>query len=215
MSPALAHECPDTPRSPAVQATCQGGAVHAPGALRSMESPSHVPVEAPCSALAVDTAEERLCPCKCGSAMLRAGDKQLRGASRLYQPQGAPELSVRPHRNASPRESCARGWTRGLRSGHAQAYATQPGLPGLGAALGSRPSARRPNRSPGPGRRTPLPRPRGKVWRLFACQGGLLSIATQEPNWSRSPSLLGPSWSPVSPMAVEVCAGPGSVDVEH
>ena len=31
-----------------------------------------------------------------------------------------------------------------------------------------------------------------KVRRPFECQGGLLSIATQEPNWSRSPSLLGP-----------------------
>ena len=50
---------------------------------------------------------------------------------------------------------------------------------------------------------------------LFARQGGLLSIATQEPNWSRSPSLLGPSWSPVGPMAVEVCAGPGSADAER
>src|SRR3954463_9561096 len=44
---------------------------------------------------------------------------------------------------------------------------------------------------------------------------GLLSIATQEPNWSHSPSLLGPSWSPVGPMAVEVCAGPGSADAER
>ena len=52
-------------------------------------------------------------------------------------------------------------------------------------------------------------------YKLFARQGGLLSIATQEPNWSRSPSLLGLSWSPVGPMAVEVCAGPGSADVEH
>ena len=46
-------------------------------------------------------------------------------------------------------------------------------------------------------------------------QGGLLSIATQEPNWSRSLSLLGPSWYSVGPMAVEVCAGPGSAGVEH
>ena len=110
---------------------------------------------------------------------------------------GSPELSVRPHRTTSPRESR----TRGL---------------GTGAALGSRPSARHPTRSPGPGRRAPLPRPRrGQVWKLFERQGGLLSIATQEPNWSRSPSLLGPSWSPVGPMAVEVCAGPGSADAER
>ena len=197
MSPALAHESPDTPRSPAVQATCQGGAVHAPEAPPRGGTPSHAQVEAPCSALAVDTAEERLCPCTSGSTMLRAGDKQLRAASWLYQLQGALELSVRPHRNTSPRESRARGL-------------------GTGAALGSRPSARHPTRSPGPGRRAPLPRPRrGQVWKLFARQGGLLSIATQEPNWSRSPSLLGPSWSPVGPMAVEVCAGPGPANIEH
>ena len=156
-------------------------------------------MEAPCSALAVDTAEERLCPCKCGSAMLRAGDKQLRAAPRPYQPQGALELSVWPHRNTSPRESRARGL-------------------GTGAALGSRPSVRHPARSPGPGRRAPLPSrasARANVWRLFARQGGLLSIATQEPNWSHSPSLLGPSWSPVGPMAVEVCAGLGSADAER
>ena len=43
-------------------------------------APSHAPVEAPCSALADDTAEERLCPYTYGSAVLRAGDKQLRVA---------------------------------------------------------------------------------------------------------------------------------------
>ena len=87
-----------------------------------------------------------------------------------------------------------------------------------GAMLGSRPSVRHPTRSPRPSRHAPLPSrasARAKVWRLFARQGGLLSIATQELNWSRSPLLLGPSWSPVGPMAVEVCAGPGSADVEH
>ena len=99
-------------------------------------APSHVPVEAPCSALADDTAEERLCPYTYGSAMLRAGDKQLRAAPRPHQPQGAPELSVRPHRNTSPRESRARGL-------------------GTGAALGSRPSVRRPARSLRPGRHAP------------------------------------------------------------
>ena len=112
---------------------------------------------------------------------------------------GSPKLTVQPHRNASPQESRARGL-------------------GTGAALGSRPSVRHPTRSPRPGRRAPLPSrasARAKVWRLFARQGGLLSIVTQEPNWSRSPSLLGPSWSPVSPMVVEVCAGPGSADAEH
>ena len=216
MSPALAYECPDTPCSPAVQATCQGGAVHAPGAPPGGGPPSHAQVEAPCSVLAVDTAEERLCPCTSGSTMLRAGDKQLRAAPRSYKPQGA-QSSAPSLTTTTPLGRAARGgWARGLRSGHAQAYATQPGLPGLGAALGSCPSARRPNRSPGLGRRTPLPRPRrGQVWKLFARQGGLLGIATQEPNWSRSPSLLGPSWSSVSPMAVEVCAWLGSADVEH
>ena len=37
-----------------------------------------------------------------GSAMLRAGDKQLRAAPWPYQPQGATRLSVEPHRNAFP-----------------------------------------------------------------------------------------------------------------
>ena len=175
MSPALAHECPDTPRlalpcKPRVRA-----GLYTPRGLHSEGAPTHTPVEAPCSALAVDTVEERLCPCKCGSAMLRAGDKQLRAASRPYQPQGALELSVWPHRNASPRESRARGL-------------------GTGAALGSCPSVRHPARSPGPGRRAPLLRrasARAKVRRSFERQGGLLSIAAQDPNWSRSPSLLG------------------------
>ena len=111
MSPALAHECPDTPRSPAVQATCQGGAVHAPGAPPG-GAPSHAQVEAPCSALAVDTAEERLCPCTSGSTMLRAGDKQLRAAPRSYQPQGAQSsassLTATPPLGRATRGGCAR-----------------------------------------------------------------------------------------------------------
>ena len=173
------------------------GCTH-PGGSSRRGSPSHAPVEAPCSALAVDTVEEWLCPCKCGSAMLRAGDKQLRAAPWPYQPQGALELNVWPRCNTSPRESRARGL-------------------GTRVALGSRPSVRHPTRSPGPGR-SPLSSrasARAKVWRMFAHQGGLLSIATQEPNWSHSPSLLGPSWSPLCPTAVEVCAGPGSADAEH
>src|SRR4051812_46344426 len=52
-------------------------------------APSHVPVEAPCSALADDTAEERLCLYTYGSTMLHAGDKQLRVAPGPHQPQGA------------------------------------------------------------------------------------------------------------------------------
>ena len=130
MSPALAHECPDTPRLALPCKPRARAGLHSEGAL------THAPVEAPCSALVVDTAEERLCPCKCRSAMLRAGDKQLRAAPWSYQPQGATELSVWPHRNTSPRESRARGL-------------------GTGAALGSRPSIRHPARSLGPGRRAP------------------------------------------------------------
>ena len=193
MSPVLAHECPDTPLlalpcKPRVRA-----GLYTPRGLLPEGPPSHVPVEAPCSALADDTAEEWLCPYTYGSTMLRAGDKQLRAAPWPYQPQGALELSVWPHRNSSPRESGVRGL-------------------GTGAALGPRPSAHHPTRSPGPGRRAPLPRPRrGQVWQLFARQGGLLSIATQEPNWSRSPSLL----SSKRLTAVEVCARPGSAYVER
>ena len=102
MSPALAHECPDTPRlalscKPRVRA-----GMYTPPGLHSEGALTHALVEAPCSALAVDTVEERLCPCKCGSAMLRAGDKQLRAAPRPHQPQGATRLSVQPHRNAFP-----------------------------------------------------------------------------------------------------------------
>ena len=123
-----------------------------PGGSSRRGAPSHVPVEAPCSALADDTAEERLCPYTYGSAMLRAGDKQLRAASRPYQPQGAPELSVQPHRNASPRESRARGL-------------------GTGAALGSRPSICHPTRSPRPGgcaRVTPKRTPPNQVSRTWS-----------------------------------------------
>ena len=51
---------------------------------------------------------------------------------------------------------------------------------------------------------------------LFARQGGLLSIATQEPNWLHSPSLLWSRpgfWSGL--MLGEVRAGSGSAGVEH
>ena len=65
-----------TSSSPVVQATCQGG-LYTPRGLSLEGTPSHAPVGAPCSALAVDMVEERLYPCKWGSAMLRAGDKQL------------------------------------------------------------------------------------------------------------------------------------------
>ena len=165
-----------------------------PGGSSRRGAPSHAPVEAPCSVLADDTAEERLCPYAYGSAMLRAGDKQLRVASGSHQPQGA-RSSVSVLVATPPLGSAVRGgWARGLRLGHTQMHAAQPGPPGPGSLRVSLSGA--------------------KVRRSFERQGGLLSIATQEPNWSRSPSLLGPSWSPVGPMAVEVCAGPGSADAE-
>ena len=120
-----------------------------PGGSPQREPPSHAQVEAPCSALAIDTAEERLCPCTSGSTMLRAGDKQLRAASRPYQHQGAPELSVQPHRNASPRESRARGLGTGAALGHAQAYAALPGPPDLVVTRPSRAEPRRGQRYEG------------------------------------------------------------------
>ena len=101
-----------------------------------------------------------------------AGDKQLRVAPGPHQPHGAQSL-VSSLIITPPLGSAARGgWARGLRLGHAQTHATQPGPPGLV-------------------RRASLPK-RSKVRRPFERQGGLLSIATQEPNWSRSPSLRGP-----------------------
>ena len=107
-----------------------------PGGSPQREPPPHAQVEAPCSALTVDTAEERLCPCTSGSTMLHAGDKQLRVAPWPYQPQEA-QSSVSGLIAMPPLGRAERGgWAWGLHSGHAQAYATQPGLPGLGAALG-------------------------------------------------------------------------------
>ena len=154
-------------------ATCQGGAVHAPGAPPGGGAPSHVPVEAPCSVLADDTAEERLCPYTYGSVMLRAGDKQLRVAPGPHQPQGA-QCSVSSLIATPPLRSAAQGgWARGLRLGHTQTHAALPGPPRAWFVVCLYPSG-------------------AKVRRPFERQGGLLSIATQEPNWSRSPSLRGP-----------------------
>src|SRR3954466_11437394 len=103
-----------------------------PGGSSWRGAPSHVPVEAPCSALADDTAEERLCPYTYGSAMLRAGDKQLRVAPGPHQPQGAQSL-VSSLIATPPLVSAAQGgWARGLRLGHAHTHATQPGPPGPG-----------------------------------------------------------------------------------
>ena len=102
MSPALAHECPYTPP---LALSCKPRVrvgLYTPRGLHSEGALTHAPVEAPCSALRVDTAEERLCPCKYVRTMLHAGDKQLRAAQWPYQPQGASELSVWPHHNTSP-----------------------------------------------------------------------------------------------------------------
>ena len=105
-----------------------------PGGSSRRGAPSHVPVEAPCSVLADDTAEERLCPYTYGSAMLRAGDKQLRVAPGPHQPQGA-QSSVSSLIVTPPLGSAARGgWARGLRLGHTQTHATQPGPPGPGSS---------------------------------------------------------------------------------
>ena len=69
-----------------------------------------------------------------GSAMLRAGDKQLRVAPGPHQPQGA-QSSVSSLIVTPPLGSAARGgWARGLRLGHAQTHATQPGPPGPGSS---------------------------------------------------------------------------------
>ena len=85
MSPALAHECPYTPPlalpcKPRVRA-----GLYTPRSLPSEGAPTHVPVEAPCSALGDYTVEERLyararaeAPC---SVLV---NKQLRAASQLW-----------------------------------------------------------------------------------------------------------------------------------
>ena len=162
-----------------------------PGGSSRRGAPSHAPVEAPCSALADDTAEERLCPYTYGSTMLHAGDKQLRVAPGPHQPQGA-QSSVSSLIVTPPLGSAARGgWARGMCPSHAQTHATQPGPPRAWFVARLSPSG-------------------AKVRRPFERQGGLLSIATQEPNWSRSPSLL----SSERLMLGEVRAGPGSADVE-
>ena len=126
MSPALSHGCPDTPRQALPCQPRVRAGLYMPWGPLPEGTPSHVPVEAPCSALADDIAEEWLCPYTYGSAMLRAGDKQLRVASGPHQPQGA-QSSVSSLIATPPLGSAARGgWARGLRLGHAQTYATQP-----------------------------------------------------------------------------------------
>ena len=74
--------------------------------------PSHAQVEAPCSALAIDTAKERLCPCTNESAMLRAGDKQLRaayGRTNLREPRAQRLASPRRLPSGESREGAGHG----------------------------------------------------------------------------------------------------------
>ena len=180
-----------TSSGPTVPATCQGRAVHAPGAPPGGVPPPTYQCEAPCSALADDIAEEGLCPYTYGSAMLRAGDKQLRvalGCINLREPRAQCLASSQRLPSGVPREGAGHG-------GYAQ------------ATPGHTPPSQAPRAW-----FIVRPSPSGaKVRRPFERQGGLLSIATQEPNWSRSPSLL--SFERLT--AVEVCAGPGSADVER
>ena len=111
-----------------------------PGGSPQREPPSHTQVEAPCSALAIDTAEERLCPCTSGSTMLRAGDKQLRAAPRSYQPQGAQSSASSLTAMPPLGRAAQGGWAQGLHLGHAQAYAAQPGPSDLVVAHPPEPS---------------------------------------------------------------------------
>ena len=136
MRPALAQECPDTPRLalPCKPRVREG--LYTPRGLHSEGALTHAPVEAPCSALAVDTVEERLCPCKCGSAMLRVGDKQLGASPWPHQSQGAARLSVQSYRNTFPSGESREGAGHG---GYAQVL----------------PSVRLPARSLRPSRRAP------------------------------------------------------------
>src|SRR4051812_26049911 len=83
-----------------------------PGGSSQRGAPSHVPVEAPCSALADDTAEELLCPYTYGSAMLRAGDKQLRAPHRrtnLREPSAQCPAPSQRLPSGAPREGAGHG----------------------------------------------------------------------------------------------------------
>ena len=129
-------------------------------------------MEAPCSALAHDTAEERLCPYTYGSAMLRAGDKQLRvapGRINLREPQAQCLASSQRLPSGVPREGAGHGGYARVMPRHTQ-----------------------PSQAPQAWFVARLSPSGAKVRRPFERQEGLLSIATQEPNWSRSPSLHGP-----------------------
>ena len=88
-------------------------------------------------------------PVQVRSAMLRAGDKQLRVAFGPHQPQGA-QCSVSSLIATPPLGRVVRGgWAWGLRSGHAQAYATLPGPLDLIIARPSRAEPRRGQRYEG------------------------------------------------------------------
>ena len=125
-------------------------------------APSHAPVEAPCSMLADDTAEERLCPYTYGSAMLRVGDKQLRAAH------GRTNLR-------EPRAQCP-----------APSQCLPSGVPHEGARHGgyarASPECTPPSQVPWTWSSRAPPRAEPRYENPFTRQGGLLSIATQEPN---------------------------------
>ena len=112
MSPALAHGCPDTPRQ---ALPCQPRVrvgLYTPRGLLPEGALSHVPVEAPCSVLADDTAEERLCPYTYESAMLRAGDKLLwvaPGHINLREPRAQCLASSQRLPSGVPREGAGHG----------------------------------------------------------------------------------------------------------
>ena len=172
MSPALAHGCPDTPRQALPCQPRVRAGLYMPRGLLPKGPPSHVPVEAPCSALADDSAEKRLCPYTYGSAMLRAGDKQLRAAH--------GRINLR-----EPRAQCL-----------APSQRLPSGVPREGAGHGgcarATPERTPPSQVPQTWSSRAPPRAEPRYEDSLEHQGGLLSIATQEPNWSRSPSLLGP-----------------------
>ena len=106
------------------------------------------------------------------SAMLRAGDKQLRVAPGPHQPQGA-QSSVSSLIATPPLGSAGEGAGNG-----GYAWVTPRHTP--------------PSQAPRAWFVARLSPSGAKVRRPFEHQGGLLSIATHEPNWSRGPSLRGP-----------------------
>ena len=141
-----------------------------PGGSSRRGAPSHVPVEAPCSALADDANEKRLCPYTYGSAMLRAGDKQLRaayGRTNLREPRAqCPAPSQRLPLGVLHEGAGHGGYARVL------------------------PKCMPPSQVPRTWSSRAPPRVEPMYGNPFERQGGLLGIATQGPNFPRSPSLL-------------------------